>query len=99
MLTVARGQQQLPPFIAKGTSRSKDICLSYSRVTAALDATGVPEDRTLADDVRGFLDAHLGMNATPEVFAARHAASMDRASKAAKVDPPDRPPRDRGRTR
>lgn len=98
-LAVARGQQQLPPFIAKGTSRWKDICFSYSQVTAALDATGVPEDRTLADDVRGFLDTHLGMDATPEVFAARHAASLDRASKAARVDPREGPPRDRGRTR
>ena len=98
-LAVARGQQQLPPFIAKGTSRWKEICRSYGLVRAALDSTGVAEDRMLADDVREFLDTHLGMNATPEVFAARHAASLDRASKAARVDPPEGPPLDRGRTR
>ena len=98
-LAVARGQQQLPPFIAKGTSRWKEICRSYALVRAALESTGVAEDRTLADDVREFLGTHLGMNATPEVFAARHATSLDRASKAARVDRPEGPPLDQGRTR
>ncbi len=98
-IAVARGEQTLPAFIAKGTSRWQQICRAYGQVAAALDATGVSEDRTLAGDVRKFLDKHLGMNATPEVFAARHADAIRRASLQPKVDPPGRPPPDRGRTR
>ena len=96
-IAVVRGEQQLPPFVARGTSRWQDICRAYGNVTAALDATGIAEDRSLADDVRGFLATHLGMNATPEIFAVRHAAAMNRTSP--KVDPPNLPPRDRGRSR
>ncbi|MGH7948427.1 MAG: relaxase/mobilization nuclease domain-containing protein [Candidatus Binataceae bacterium] len=98
-IAVARGEQQLPAFIAKGTSRWHEICRAYCQAAAALDVTGISEDRKLAGDVRGFLATHLGMNATPEVFAARHAEAMGRGLQVPKVDPPERPPRDRGRTR
>lgn len=96
---VARGDQELPAFIAKGTSRWQEICRAYGQAAAALDATGISEDRTLAGDVRGFLAMRLGMNATPEVFAARHAEAMSRELQAPKINPPERPQRDRGRTR
>ena len=98
-IAVALGEQKLPAFIGKGTSRWLQICRAYRQAAAALDATGVSEDRRLAGDVRGFLDRHLGMNATPEVFAERHADAMRRASPQPEFDPPGRPPLDRGRTR
>ena len=96
---MARGEEQLPPFIAKGTSRWQQICRAYHEAAAVLDTTGKYEDRTLAGDVRGWLAKHLGMNATPEVFAARHAEEMGRGSKRPKIDLPERLPHDRGRTR
>jgi len=72
-VAVARGKVELPPFIAKGKTRWQKIRHAYSQAAVALDATGQPEDRTLASDVRGFLDAHPDLNATPEIFAAHHA--------------------------
>ena len=65
----------------------------------ALDATGSADDRKLSGDVRGFLDKHEKMNATPEVFAARHAQLMKRSLSAPEVDQPLLPPNNRGRSR
>lgn len=76
VIAVARGQAELPPFIAKGKTRWQMIRRAYEQVASALNAAGQSEDRTLADDVRGFLDKHPDMKATPEIFAARHARSM-----------------------
>lgn len=77
---VARGQSVLPAFIARGTARWQEIRSAYQQAATALDATGNTDDRGLADDLRGFLDKHQGMNATPEVFAARHAEILKRSS-------------------
>jgi type IV secretion system T-DNA border endonuclease VirD2 len=98
-IAVAHGEQELPAFVANGTSRWQQICRAYHEAASALEMTGTSEDRTLAGDVRGWLAKHLGMNATPEVFAARHAEAMSRGSQSPKVDPAQRPPRDGGRTR
>jgi len=78
-IAVARGERQLPPFIAAGTFRWQEIRRAYEQTAAALDATGQVDDRELASDVRTFLDKHQGMNATPEVFAAHHAKRLNRA--------------------
>ena len=75
---MARGKATLPAFIARGTERWQEIRVAYSRAAAALDAIGATEDRELARDVRGFLDKHQRMNATPEVFAARHTQLLNR---------------------
>ena len=75
-IAVARGQDQLPPFIAAGTFRWREIRRAYEQTAAALDATGQADDRELAKDVRAFLDKHQGMNATPEVFAAYHSQKL-----------------------
>ena len=98
-VAVARGQAELPAFIAKGKSRWQVIRHAYSRAAAALDATGQPEDRTLAGDVREFLDKHPDMNATPEIFATRHARHLVQAQP--KPEPPALEPSsgDRGRRR
>jgi hypothetical protein len=98
-IAVARGQAALPEFIAVGTRRWDEIRIAYGQTVAALDVTGNADDRKLAGDVRGFLDKHDRMNATPEVFAARHAQLMKRAPPSPDVMPPDRPPHDRGRSR
>lgn len=98
-IAVARGHATLPAFIAIGTSRWDEIRAAYGQTADALDATGTSEDCKLADDVRGFLDKHDKMNATPEVFAARHAHLMKRALPPPEILPPDRPLRDRGRGR
>ena len=95
-IAVAKGQDQLPPFIAAGTFRWQEIRRAYEQAVAALDATGQADDRELASDVRGFLDKHKGMNATPEVFAARHAQSLNRGVPPIDVISPDR---DRDRSR
>ena len=71
-IAVARGRDQLPPFIAAGSFRWQEIRRAYNQTADALDATGQTDDRELAKDVRTFLDKHRGMNATPEVFAAHH---------------------------
>jgi hypothetical protein len=78
-IAVARGQDQLPPFIAAGTFRWQEIRRAYEQTAVALDATGQADDLDLASDVRAFLDKHQGMNATPEVFAAHHAKLLNRA--------------------
>jgi type IV secretion system T-DNA border endonuclease VirD2 len=96
---VARGEQALPAFIGNGTVRWQEIRKSYGEAASALDATGRAVDRKLADEVRGFLGMHPKMNATPEVFATRHAQLMNRARPAPDVAPLDRPPRDKGRGR
>ena len=75
-IAVARGQAELPAFIAKGKTRWQEIRHAYSQAAVALDATGQAEDRTLASDVRGFLDKHPDMNATPEIFAGHHARNL-----------------------
>lgn len=98
-IAVAKGQDQLPPFIAAGTVRWKEIRRAYEQTADALDATGQADDRELANDVRTFLGKHQGMNATPEVFAADYARRI-RAEQSRAVSPaPDRPPKDRGQGR
>ncbi|MBA3896850.1 MAG: relaxase/mobilization nuclease domain-containing protein [Sphingomonadaceae bacterium] len=96
-IAVARGQAELPPFIAKGKTRWQEIRQAYEQAAAALNATGQAEDRTLAGDVCGFLDKHPDMKATPEIFAAHHARNL--AAARAKPEPPapEPLPRDRGR--
>ena len=89
-IAVARGQEQLPPFIAAGTFRWQEIRRAYEHTADALEVTGQADDRELARDVRTFLDKHQGMNATPEVFAAHHARNLD-------VDKPRREPPARNR--
>jgi type IV secretion system T-DNA border endonuclease VirD2 len=98
-IAVARGQDQLPPFVAAGTVRWREIRRAYEQTAAALDATGQADDRALASDVRAFLDKHQGMNATPEVFAAHHARRTGAEQNRAVSPAPDRPPRDPGRGR
>lgn len=77
-IAVARGQDQLPPFIAAGSFRWQEISRAYQQVADALDATGQADDRELSRDVLNFLDKHRGMNSTPELFAAHHARLLDR---------------------
>lgn len=98
-IAVARGQDQLPPFIAAGTSRWQEIRRAYEQTAAALDATAQVDDRELAKDVRAWLDKHQGMNATPEVFAALHAKHLDRAVPPMSVKQPDQSSPGKGRTR
>jgi hypothetical protein len=98
-IAVARGEEQLPPFIAAGTVRWREIRRAYEQTAAALDATGQTDDRELASDVRAFLDKHQGMNATPEVFAAHHARRMAAVPNKAVPPVPDRSPNDPGRGR
>lgn len=98
-IAVARGQEQLPPFIAAGTFRWQEIRRAYEQAADALDATGKADDRELAKDVRTFLDKHQGMNATPEVFAAHHARIIAADQSKVAKPAPDRPPNDRGRGR
>jgi len=98
-IAVARGEDQLPPFIAAGTVRWREIRRAYQKTAAALDATGQSDDRELASDVRAFLDKHQGMNATPGVFAAHHARQMELKEPSVDVTPPDPPSPHRGRTR
>ncbi len=79
-IAVARGQDQLPPFVPAGKTRWRQIHQAYGQAAAALDATGQSDDRALAEDVRTFLDKHPDINATPEIFADRYSRklSMDR---------------------
>ena len=98
-IAVATGQATLPTFIARGTERWQAIRRAYSQAAAALDATGQADDRELADDLRGFLDKHQGMNATPEVFAAHHTRRLNREALTKDVLHPERPPRNKGRSR
>ena len=96
-IAVARGQANLPSFIAKGKTRWQAIRQAYRQAAAALDASGQPDDRALARDVRRFLDKQPDVHATPEIFAARHAQALSVAR--ANHDPPVPvpPPHDRGR--
>ena len=89
-IAVACGQATLPAFVARGTERWQEIRAAYTQAAAALDATGATDDRELASDVRGFLDKRQGMNATPEVFEARHAQSLNRGVPPSDVVSPDR---------
>ena len=88
-IAVARGREELPPFIAVGTKRWNEIRTAYGQTADALDATGNADDRKLAGDVRGFLAKHEKMNATPEVFAAHHAQLMKRTLPPPEIAPPD----------
>lgn len=97
-IAVARGEQALPRFIGTGTFRWQEIRKAYGQAADALESTGIGEDRTLAADVRGFVEAHPNMNATPEVFAARHAQIMA-AERSKSAWPPGGPPTDRARSR
>jgi type IV secretion system T-DNA border endonuclease VirD2 len=94
-IAVAKGEDQLPPFIAAGTLRWQEIRRAYEQAAAALDATGKSDDQELAKDVRSFLDKHQGMNATPEIFAAHHAKLLNPALRPMDVRPPDRPSPDK----
>ena len=96
-IAVARGQDQLPPFIAAGTVRWREIRRAYEQTAAALDATGQSDDRELASDVRAFLDKHQGMNATPEVLAAQHSRNLVAGQTRLTPQAPEPSPRDRGR--
>ena len=98
-IAVARGQEQLPPFIAAGTVRWQEIRRAYQQTADALDATGQADDRELAKDVRTFLDKHQGMNATPEVFAAHHAKRLDRSVSPMDAKLPGHKPPDKGKGR
>ena len=98
-IAVAQGQATLPTFIARGAERWQAIRRADSQAAAALDATAQPDDRELANDVRAFLDKQQGMNATPEVFAAHHARMLATERDKAELPAPDRPPKDRGRSR
>ena len=89
-IAVAKGEDQLPPFIAAGTFRWQEIRRAYEQTAAALDATGKAEDRELAKDVRTFLEKHQGMNATPEVFAAHHARIIAADRSKAALPAPER---------
>ena len=96
-IAVARGQAELPPFIAKGKTRWQVIRHAYSQAAVALDSTGQPEDRTLAGNVREFLDKYPDMNATPEIFSRHHTRNLAAARAMPEPPAPERSPRDRGR--
>ena len=98
-VAVARGQAGLPPFIVKGKTRWQEIRQAYSQAAVALDSTGRSEDRTLANDVRGFLDKHPDMNATPEIFAAHHARKLASARAKSDLLTSDHSPGEHGRKR
>ena len=96
-VAVALGKAALPAFIALGTERWQAIRGAYRQAASALEATGSAEDRDLASDVRGFLDKHQGMNATPEIFAARHAQNLGMKLGRPEKTAAEPPPHDRGR--
>ncbi len=98
-IAVAKGQDQLPPFIAAGTFRWQEIRRAYEQTADALDATGQADDRELAKDVRTFLGKHQGMNATPEVFAAHHRQKLQLARQSPNKLPPKPTDPERGRSR
>ena len=97
-VAVARGQAELPPFIAKGKTRWQQIRDAYEQAARSLDLTGQADDRTLAEDVRGFLDKHPDINATPEIFANRHARNLAATRSMPDLAAP-KPPSDRSRRR
>lgn len=94
-IAVARGRATLPVFVALGTKKWQKIRAVYRDAASVLDATGSTEDRDLASDVRGFLNKHQGMHATPEVFAAHHSRLLNRASPPKEINGP----LDNGRSR
>ena len=97
-IAVARGQAELPPFIAEGKTRWQVICHAYKQAAAALEATGLTDDKMLASDVREFLEKHSEMSTTPEIFAARYARNIN--VNRPRPEPPREPsPHDRGRGR
>lgn len=98
-IAVARGQTELPAFIGKGKTRWQEIRQAYRQAAAALDATGRSEDRALARDVRGFLEAHPDMTATPELFAVRYARKLEAARPKPEPPAPEPPLPDQGRRR
>jgi type IV secretion system T-DNA border endonuclease VirD2 len=98
-IAVARGEATLPSFIARGTARWREIRAAYSQAATALDATGQPDDRELASDVRGFLDKHQGINSTPEVFAAHYAQALAEEKTKEEMPALNRPQKDHGRGR
>ena len=98
-IAVARGQAELPPFIAKGKTRWQEIRDAYEQAAISLDATGQIDDRALAEDVRGFLDKHPDINTTPEIFAARHARNLAAARQNPALPVSEPKPYDRGRGR
>lgn len=96
---VARGQAELPYFVARGKTRWRAIRDAYTKAATALDATGHADDHLLANDVRDFLDKHPDMNATPEVFAAVHARNLREGYPKRVLPSPDSALHDRGRAR
>jgi type IV secretion system T-DNA border endonuclease VirD2 len=96
-IAVARGQAELPPFAAKGKTRWQEIRHAYILAAVALDATGQADDRKLASDVRGFVDRHPEMNATPEIFARHHARNLEAVRAKPEPSVPELLPRDCGR--
>lgn len=98
-IAVARGQGELPPFVAEGKTRWQMIRHAYSQAAAALDGTGQSEDRKLASDVRAFLDKHHDVNTTPDIFAAHHARNLAMTRPKPEPSARERSPRDRGRGR
>ena len=98
-IAVAYGQAALPAFIAKGKTRWQQIREAYRQAAGALDATGQSEDQALASDVREFLEKHPDLNATPEIFAARHAQSLGLDQPQPEPPIPEPSTRDRGRIR
>ena len=85
-IAVARGQATLPEFVAAGSKRWQVIRAAYDHAAAALNATGAEEDRTLASDVREFLDKHQRVSATPAVFAALHRRNLEIERKPSEPD-------------
>jgi type IV secretion system T-DNA border endonuclease VirD2 len=102
-ISVARGQDQLPLFIAAGSFRWREIRRAYEQAAVALDATGQSDDRALASDVRAFLEKRQSMNSTPQVFAHQYArqlgAEQNRAALPVDIKPPDHWQSGRGRSR
>jgi hypothetical protein len=98
-IAVARGQAELPVFIGRGKTRWQEIRHAYEQAVAALIGTGQVDDRALADDVRGFLDRHTDLNATPEIFAARHARNLEATRTKPEPPPPALSTPERGRRR
>jgi type IV secretion system T-DNA border endonuclease VirD2 len=98
-IAVARGRAELPSFIGKGKTRWQEIRQAYSQAATALDATGQSDDIALANDVRGFLAKHPDVNATPEIFAKRHARSLQATRTKPEQPSPEPPSTDQGRKR
>jgi type IV secretion system T-DNA border endonuclease VirD2 len=96
---VAEGTAAFPSFAAKGTQSWQEKRCDYCEAVSALQVTGEAEDVKLASDVRVFLAAHFDMNATPEVFAARHAEMQAAERQKTQVSPPEPPQPDRERGR